>query len=218
MPVEQIPAPAPATAGAAPAPESLAAAAGVFAPDWYRQHPDAWRPVESATDWRQAADVAAVTAWLGSAVRPAGNVAAESGPVTTAGGDAASLDGTKSVLVLPAGHDERAGDPAAGNEWLPLGAFAVASPGSSQPHLYQQLAVDRSGSIRGSSYDAISDTIQPITGRVDRNALTASWTVGSGGSRFEAQVESFTAQPHAVTLMSGGKPQAWELKPLTAPQ
>ena len=227
---EQIPTPRP-TPAQSPAGQPTVAAATpaaaesvAFTADWYAKHPQAWRPAKSTTDWWKTADVATITAWLGQPVQPvqpvtaAGTAADNGGAVATAGGVGIGADGLQSVLVLPAGH-QNAVDPA-DSDWLPLGVFAVVPPGTqdtAQAHNYQQLAVDRQGAIKGNFYDTLSGTIQPITGTVDRAALTASWTVGANGSRFTAPMRALTGQPRTVSVSSGGQPRDMDLMPVQRP-
>jgi hypothetical protein len=218
---EEIKAPLPAPAGepTVAAPASTAADPVPFTPAWYESHPQAWRPAQQPADWWRGADLATVASWLGQPVSKAGNAAAGAGSVTTAGADAVGTDGLRSVLVLPAGHDNASA--AAAGDWLPLGVFAVVPEArghdSSQHHNYQQLAVDRQGVIKGNFYDAISDTLQPIAGSVDRDTLTASWTVGASGSRFTAPLQAFTASPRTVSVSSGGTARQLQMLPLQRP-
>lgn len=224
---EQIPAPRP-TLAQSPAGQPTVAAATpaaaesvAFTAEWYAKHPQAWRPAKSPADWWKTADVATITAWLGQPdqlVMAAGTAADDAGAVATAGGTDAGADGLQSVLVLPAGHQNAVGP--ADADWLPLGVFAVVPPGtqeSDQAHNYQQLAVDRQGTIKGNFFDTISGTVQPITGTVDRTSLTASWTVGTNGSRFTAPMRAFTGQPRTVRMSSGGQPRDLELMPVQRP-
>jgi hypothetical protein len=225
---EQIPTPRPTPAQSPAGQPTIAAATPAaaemvaFTPDWYARYPQAWRPAKPPVDSWQTADVATITAWLGQPVRAVGTAAEDAGGVVTAGGaggDDVAADGLRSVLVLPAGHDNGASP--ADADWLPLGVFAVVPPGavqqSDQPHNYQQLAVDRQGTIKGNFYDAISGTVQPIAGTIDRATLMASWTVGTNGSRFTAPVRAFTAQPRTVSMSSGGQSRGMELMPVQRP-
>jgi len=213
----QSPAGQPTVAKVTPAAELVA-----FTADWYAKHSQAWRPAKSPADWWKTADVATITAWLGQPVTAAGTAADSGNAVATAGGADAGADGLQSVLVLPAGHQNAVGP--ADSDWLPLGVFAVVPPGtqeSDQAHNYQQLAVDRQGTIKGNFFDTISGTVQPITGTVDRTALNsswkASWTVGANGSRFTAPMRAFAGQPRTVSMSSGGQPRDLELMPVQRP-
>jgi len=224
---EQIPTPRPTPAQSPVGQPTVAAATPAaaesvaFTSDWYAKHPQAWRPAKSQADWWKTADVATITAWLGQPVQPvmaAGAEADNAGAVVNAGGADVGADGLRSVLVLPAGHQNAVGP--ADSDWLPLGVFAVVPPGTqdtAQAHNYQQLAVDRQGAIKGNFYDTLSGTIQPITGTVDRTALNASWTVGTNGSRFTAPMHVFAGQSRTVSVSSGGQPRDLELMPVQKP-
>ena len=222
---EQIPTPRPtlaqSSAGQPTVAHATPAAAETiaFTTDWYAKHPEAWRPTRSSADSWKTADVATITAWLGQPVTAAGTAAGNGGAVATAGGAGVGADGLQSVLVLPAGHQNAVGP--ADADWLPLGVFAVVPPDvaqqSDQAHNYQQLAVDRQGTIKGNFFDTISGTVQPIAGTVDRTSLTASWTVGANGSRFTAPMRAFAGQPRTVSMSSGGQPRDLELMPVQRP-
>ena len=229
---ESIPAPRPL-----PMKESQAAAGptsgadtAAFSPAWFAAHPDAWRPTPPAAEWWKPADVAAITAWLGQGVTRAGGAATAPGRVVTAGGGADNAaddaavggDGLRSVLVLPTGRDEPAsatdpGNGAAAAEWLPLGVFAVVPPGGDSAANEQQLLVDRTGAIRGTFHDPLSGTVQPVNGVVDLSTRTASWTVGSGGSRFECGLDAFAAAPARVVVTAGGTSRTLDLVPIPGP-
>jgi len=225
--VEEIPAPRPSPTTTAPSAATAASSGAassnaptVFSSAWHARHPEAWKPTRlSASPW-QVADVATVTAWIGQpvvradAAAGAGKVAPASAQAPVQPGSAPDADGLRSVLVLPSGQGE---DGDAADAWLPLGVFAVTPPGAAAGHNYQQLAVDRSGAIRGTFYDAISDTVLPITGTVDKGTLRATWTVGANGSRFEAAVAAFAAAPGTVAVTSGGATRELELVPIDAP-
>ena len=216
---EEIPAPLPT-----PAPQSAVAGgspldddAAAFTSSWFEKHPTAWQPGRGQSDWWKGADVAGLTAWLRQPVTRAAGNAENPGAVTTAGADVPDADGLRSVLVFPAGNEEPVARPGADADWLPLGVFAVVPPGGVEAHNYQQLAVDRSGTIKGNFYDAVSDSVLPVSGSVDRDTLQASWTVGANGSRFEAAAAAFTTAPRTVTVRSGGRAAAWELRPVQKP-
>jgi hypothetical protein len=231
--VEEIPAPRPAPTMTADSrsdaraesrpdagPVATAGASTAFTAAWYARHPDAWRPARMPSSPWTVADVATVTAWIGQPVVRAdgatgtGQVAQASAQATAREAAAPDADGLRSVLVLPSGRGQ---DVATADEWLPLGVFAVAPPGGAAAHNYQQLAVDRSGVIRGTFYDAISDTVLPIAGAVDRSTLRATWTVGANGSRFEAAVAALAATPGTVAVTSGGATRDLELVPIDGP-
>jgi hypothetical protein len=63
-------------------------------------------------------------------------------------------------------------------EWQALGVFAmVVGEETSSSNLYQ-LAVNKVGVIRGNYYNALTDTVEPVYGNVDKKTQRAAWTVG----------------------------------------
>jgi len=218
--VAPLPLPLPTEDRGGPAVAAAAADPTPFSAAWFAGYPQAWRPRQAAAAWWKPADVAAVTAWLGRNVSRAGGAQAPPGRVAAAGGatDASEVgaDGLQSVLVLPTGRDEpAAADPA--DEWLPLGVFAVVPPGGTTAANEQQLLVDRTGVIRGNFHDPLSGTVQPVNGVVDLSTGTASWTVGTGGSRFECGLDAFAAPAARVVVTAGGTSRALELVPIPGP-
>lgn len=220
---EEIPPPQPVGALPLGASGEAPAAEDVFTEAWFARHPQAWRAAQ-ASDWWQAADTAAVAAWLGRPVVRAGAAGQNaSATVAAARQDDVDAAGLRSVLILPAGHDNRGGDA----EWLPLGAFVLlpretggtrstrSTRSTSRPSL--QLAVDHAGAMRGNFYDAVSGTAHPVTGHVDADTLVATWTVGPAGGRFTAPVASFATAPRTVVVAVGSERHDMELVPLPRP-
>ena len=100
---------------------------------------------------------------------------------------------------------------------MPLGVFAVAPKGTEQAHIYQQLAVSRKGELKGNSYDAVSDAVQPITGTIDRDSRKATWKVGTGAT-FETTLDALVTTPSTVTMKAGSTPQTWDLVRMAKPE
>jgi hypothetical protein len=200
---EEIPTPQPAASSTArPAPAErprtdTPPTEVAFTQEWFARHPEAWRPDAVADLW-QVADLATVAGWLESAA--GGGAKAAQAQANDVGND-----GLRSVLVLPAEPADRVVEQGG---WLPLGVFAVVTPGdratAATSHSMQQLAVDREGTVRGNFVDSLSGTVHPIRGSIDPATLTATWSVGTGGGRFTAAIASFTAEPHAVAMTVGG--------------
>lgn len=215
---ESIPAPQPVVAASTAGAQFSQPEHAAFTSDWYAAHPQAWRAVEQPLDWWRVPDTAEVVDWLGTQVRPAGGAVAAGTAVIAAADEAVGADGLRSVLVLPAGHANQAA-PATGGEWLPLGVYAVVPRGVAveQATQYHQLLIDRSGVIRGNFYDDVSGTVQPIEGAVDRAALTASWAIKGGGSRFALPLAALAATPRLASLTAGGRSREVELVPVARP-
>jgi predicted amidohydrolase len=60
-------------------------------------------------------------------------------------------------------------------------------------------------------------TVQPVNGVVDLSTGTASWTVGTGGSRFECGLDAFAAPAAQVVVTAGGTSRTLELVPIPGP-
>lgn len=117
-------------------------------------------------------------------------------PAAPAAPQAVAADGTVSVLLRdgdppaaepsaprPAAERLRALDDARQAPWLPLGTFAALPAGGAAeavPHVFLELALHRDGRVRGNYFDALADSVQPVTGRLDRQTGTFTWRVARG--------------------------------------
>lgn len=68
-----------------------------------------------------------------------------------------------------------------GEEWLPLGVFAVAhnANAAAQTNRFIQLAINRSGEIAGVLYNSATDAAQDLTGMVDPKSQKAYWSMSN---------------------------------------
>ena len=64
------------------------------------------------------------------------------------------------------------------DQWDPLGVFGLVQGNEAMAQRIFQLAVDKSGIVRGNYYDAVADTNQPVTGKVDPKSQRVAWSVG----------------------------------------
>lgn len=185
-----------------------------FTPAWHDAYPQAWTPTGTA-DWWQQASASAIDSRL-ARLANAPRVWTVDGQIVDAPPPA---DGTRSVLV-------DGPTTAAGSGWLPLGVFAAfaAEPAAlvtadaPEPLGWQQLAIGSDGAIRGNHYDAISDVVQPISGRVDPRTRLATWTIGGGrGARFETPAATLAESAARAQATIGGAARPWTLVPLTRP-
>ena len=156
----------------------------VFQRDWYLHHPHGWNPRQWAPGrawaWATWPDVELWFGW-GNDLPPAyydyGNMVYYQGdevyygtqPVATAAEyyrQAAALAASGAAI-----------DPNAG-PWMPLGVFAFVLGDASDTSRAFQLAVNRSGTIAGNYYDALTGIALPVQGAADRTSQRAAWTVG----------------------------------------
>ena len=142
-----------------------------------------------------------------------------------------AADGTVSVLSREGKGGEApapAGDPGAapGQDgllaatldvgeapWLPLGAFAALPEGgdaSMTPHVFLELALHRDGTVRGNYFDALSDVVHPVAGRLDRDTGSIRWRVGSG-PEFRTDADGLVAGRARATVVKGRTERQWTL-------
>jgi len=97
--------------------------------------------------------------------------------------------------------------PADDDQWRPLGVFALARSEETDPSAFMSLALDKEGLLRGSYYDAVSDTSQNITGKVDKKTQRAAWTIGDKKTPLYDAGLSNLAQQQTTILVhrEGGK-------------
>ena len=193
--------------------QSLAGREEPFTPSWYAEHPNAWQYTHPNAEWWAVAGTVGLSQWLGYAAIAGATSGGSSTTVVESGTAAATTEETA------AEEKEQAAAPPDDLDWLPLGVFASSPEGAAQAHVYQQLAVSRKGEIKGNYYDAVSDSVQPISGRIDKESRVAAWTIGSGkGARFETTIDDLSANPCPATMTSGAREQKWELVPMEKPE
>lgn len=90
-------------------------------------------------------------------------------------GTAAEYAQQAATLAAQGGADAKI---AADDQWRPLGVFALARSEETNPSTFLSLAIDKAGLLRGTYYDAVSDSTQNITGKVEKKTQKAAWTIG----------------------------------------
>jgi hypothetical protein len=104
-------------------------------------------------------------------------------------------------------------------EWLPLGVFALTHGEQSEPTMFVQLAVTKSGLIGGTYRNTTTNEIQTVSGKVDPSSQRAAWTIGDSPSFvMEAGIYNLT-QDVAPVLMHWGTDltQTWLMTRVPAP-
>jgi len=87
------------------------------------------------------------------------------------------------------------------DQWRSLGVFAVARSEDASPSTFMSLAIDRAGLLRGTYYDAVSDTSMNITGKVDKKTQRAAWIVGDKKTIvYEAGLHNLTQQQTTILV------------------
>jgi hypothetical protein len=100
-----------------------------------------------------------------------------------------------------------AATPAEDDQWRPLGVYALARAEETTPSTFMSLAIDKEGLLRGTYYDAVSDTTTNMAGKVDKKTQKAAWTIGDKKTPvYEAGLSNLTKQQTTILVhRDGGK-------------
>jgi hypothetical protein len=92
-------------------------------------------------------------------------------------------------------------------EWRPLGVYALARDGETNPSIFMSLAIDKDGILRGTYYDAVSDSTTNMAGKVDKKTQKAAWTIGDKKTPvYEAGLANLTKDQTTILVhRDGGK-------------
>lgn len=211
----------------------------LFTPQWWKDHPQAARAYWDNfgkyhwrwNHWWRPATWATLVGWT------AGTVAADSygdpvyydygQNVYYEGGDVYVL-GTKTATAeeyyqqadtLAAGAPDSMTQQ--GDEWLPLGVFALSQDNVPDSHVVLQLAVNKEGVISGTYYNSVTDTVRPVKGRVDQKSQRAAWTFADGTNTdiiMETGIYNLTLdQTQALVHFGKDNTQQWLMVRLPQP-
>ena len=154
-----------------------------FNPGWYAKYPGAW----AAAGWT-AARIWSAPAWgtvSSYCSYPAEPIYYDYGETVVYSGDTVTVNGETEIPaadyakqatdLATAGKDAKV-EPK-GDDFQPLGVFAMVGEGETKSTNIFQLAINKDGVIRGNYYNALTDTTEPVYGSVDKKTQRAAWTV-----------------------------------------
>jgi hypothetical protein len=171
---------------------------GVFSAGWFQVHRTSWPPLR----WRVpnfwvAPAWTNVALYVGISAPPVvynfgSNVIIVNNQVYVNGSQVGSADqfAQQAAQFAAAG---RAAQPAAQEEWQPLGVFGlVAEEDQTSQHIFQ-LAINQNGIVRGNFHDVVSDMTLPVFGALDRRTQRVAWSIGDQKNIvFEAGFKNLT--------------------------
>jgi hypothetical protein len=188
--------------------------------DWWDRYSAAW----VATEWADAVTAAYSTAsWDDCSSSGGGyssepmyydygtNVLYEGDNVYVNGDPVATEDeyAEEATNLADAGAQAMASEQ---EEWLTLGVFAMVQGQQVSGTDFFQLAVNKSRVIRGNYYSALSDSILPVYGSVDKQTQRAAWRIGDRKEPiFEAGLANLTKSETTMLVHSKGRTQQWTL-------
>ena len=153
-----------------------------FNRNWYGRYPGAWYAAGWATGaaWR-AATWPAMAAYASYPATPVyydyGTSVVYQGDNVYVNGDDVGTTQQYSQQATQLAETGKAAQTTKDEEWLPLGVFAMVSAGDDNSSNIFQLALNKAGIIRGTYYNALTDTSETVYGSVDQKTQRAAWTV-----------------------------------------
>ena len=143
-----------------------------FGPNYYIRYPGAWWPGK----WAVATSAWATTSWIiaGAYCGCVGDgIYYDYGDTVTYVDGSVYYEGER--VASQEEYYQQANDLADAkldsnqDEWMPLGVFAVVkSPDQTQTERILQLALNRSGEVRGNFQDLLTEQVTPVSGSVDK--------------------------------------------------
>jgi hypothetical protein len=156
-----------------------------FSPGWYRRYPGAW----FTAGWL-AGSAWAAAPW-GSYVATVGYPADTTPYLYDYGNNITYQDGTvyydDQPYVSEAQYADQAAQiadtgtqaqPPADEKWQALGVFALVKGDETTSNDIFQLALNKDGILRGNYYNAVSDSVTPVSGALDKKSQRVAWTIG----------------------------------------
>ena len=156
---------------------------GVYGAGWYGEHPGAWYAAGWAAGaaWRTASWDSACE-WLAWSTAPVyydygSNVTYQDNSVYVNGQDVGTSADYYNQATTLASQGTQADAPEDG-DWLPLGVFALSKNSAATSDVVIQLAVNKSGAIRGNYTDTVTNKTQAVAGSVDKATQRVAFQVG----------------------------------------
>lgn len=198
-----------------------------FSSGWYADHPGAWRATHPYAGAWAVAGLGAAVGWLGWG---SGGYYDDNGTYYTSddgsddssddnADDDSTADNQPTNETANQAPDARAiaarglTDVADDAQFLPLGVFSIGPSGATHASAVIQLAVSKSGILRGTYTDLVSDQAETVYGAIDRKSQIAAWTVGKEGRvTFESTLTNLTqANGRLALLGANGNSSEWTL-------
>ena len=125
-------------------------------------------------------------------------------------------------LALSVPEEDTESSDASGDEWLPLGVFAVAQEGESSvtPTMFMQLAVRKDGVIAGTYQNKETGETASLEGMVDGDSQRAAWTfAGKTSPIVETGIQNLTMNETLVLVhFDGGDSKTYLLVRVDNPE
>jgi hypothetical protein len=191
-----------------------------FTSNWYANHPQAWKSVNFTNGTNSAATWTGLSKWLDLNSKSTSSPVNYGGYtetmifVTEDGASTAAVETTvygnnaeQKQQAKKAGQLASHGTTVEKNaKWMPLGVYGLLAGNQTQSNVTLQLNVSKSGAVRGTYYDLLSDTTQTVKGSVDKQNQRVAWTIATNPSVvFETSLSNLTENAGQVFVHFGDK-------------
>jgi hypothetical protein len=171
---------------------------GAFSPAWYGRYPGAWYAAgwTAGQAWR-AATWAAVASYAAYPATPIyydyGTTVVYQGGTVYVDGDSVGTPQEYSAQATQLAETGKMTEATKEEKWMPLGVFAMVAGDEETSSNIFQLAMNKEGVIRGTYYNALTDTSEAVYGSVDKKTQRAAWMVGDKKAPvYEAGISNLT--------------------------
>ncbi len=175
---------------------------------WYDNHFRPWWPgayVGPGVGFLAGATFASAATWCGTSAVP---VPYNYGTTVVYQDDQVIVQGEP--VGTPEEYAQQASDLAAQGEkatisqdeqWKSLGVFALGRADEKNPSNFIQLGLSKDGVVRGTYYNAVTDTNLKITGQLDKKTQRVAWVVdGKKKPTYEAGLNNLTQDQTTILV------------------
>jgi hypothetical protein len=185
----------------------------LFTPGWYQRHPNAWANAALRRAAWASATWFGVAGWLDCDDMPddydyGSTVVYQGDNVYVEGQSAGTPDQyyTQATTLADSGGTQTDDQ----SQWMSLGVFSLVQENQNNPTMFFQLAVNHQGIIRGTCFNSVTNTVQPVHGAVDKKTQRVAWTVGDNKTTvFDTGLYNLT-KDQAPALVHYGKDRTQE--------
>jgi hypothetical protein len=191
-----------------------------FRGDWWGRHRGAWqasRWAAGAAAYYGAANWGVYYGYCGYATEPVyynyGSYVVYESTNVYVNGEAVATQQQYAQQATAIAETGRRAQVTEDEEWLSLGVFAMVQGEQANGKDLFQLAVNKSGIIRGNYYNTLTDTTLPVCGSVNARIQRVAWTVGNRkGTVFEAGFANLSKSETTMLVHFGKeRTQQWTL-------
>lgn len=198
---------------------------GYYGSDWYSAHPGAWYSAswDAGAAWRRAT-WDAVGSWIASSgtspmyYNYGDNITYENDKVYVNGQKTSSTNEyyDQAKLLAMTGVEAQVSKE---EQWMSLGVFALSKSGTTEATITLQIAVNKSGIIRGNDTNNKTNKSVLLKGAVDKKTQRVSFVEGANyADVFDTGLYNLTKDESPILLHFGAnETETWQLTRLQQP-